>query len=331
MTRPLVSIIIPAYNISKYITACLDSLYSQSYQNFEIIIAYDEKSTDNTLEVLHAYPHKEIIIDIGLDAGSGDARNRGFNLAKGEFIIFVDGDDVATDDYLATMLAVFEQHPELDVVLCNYLRVNEDEVQKGFATANISKNEVSLIPRKELLYKKLWHEVSSAPWSYLIRRKYLLQNKIDFPPHSYGDDSYFTYKLSANSEYIGYCSKILYLFIQHYSSITHVLPDYWWRNYEPFARDTVAYFSERDVLFANDFEKNIYRILVYMSARRLSYQDFVAEMQYFDVVRLANMEQHDKFFVRCSAWCFNISKRLYWYMVRLMNSSIKMFSPLTQR
>ena len=333
MEHSLISIIIPAYNVGKYIAACLDSLYAQTHQNFEIIVAYDEKSTDNTLEVLQSYAAEKdnLIIDIGIDKGSGDARNRGFILAKGDFILFVDGDDEVTTDYLSTMLSVFEQHPELNVVLCNYLRLNEDEVQEGFEKANASVNEVTLIPRDEMLYRKLWHEVSSAPWSYLIRREYLVKNNIVFPPYSHADDSLFTYKLTVNSEHVGYCSKILYLFIQHDTSITHVLPDYWWRKYEPFARDMVAYFSEKEASFAVDFERNIYRILAYMSARRLSYKDFLAEMNHFDVKKLANMEHNDRFFVQCSAWCFNVSKRLYWCMVRLMNSMINKFSPLTQR
>ena len=74
--NPSVSLIIPAYNVGKYIAACLDSLYAQTHQNFEIIVAYDEKSTDNTLEVLQSYATEKdnLIIDIGIDKGSGDAR-----------------------------------------------------------------------------------------------------------------------------------------------------------------------------------------------------------------------------------------------------------------
>jgi glycosyltransferase involved in cell wall biosynthesis len=100
--NPSVSLIIPAYNVGKYIAACLDSLYAQTHQNFEIIVAYDEKSTDNTLEVLQSYAAEKdnLIIDIGIDKGSGDARNRGFRLAKGDFILFVDGDDEVTTDIM---------------------------------------------------------------------------------------------------------------------------------------------------------------------------------------------------------------------------------------
>lgn len=110
----LVSIIIPAYNAAHYIETCLRSIYSQTYSYFEVIVAYDEKSTDDTLCVLTSlseqYPHH---IDIGRDTGSGAARNRGFQFAKGEFIIFVDADDELLPEYLSSMITLFTKYPLL--------------------------------------------------------------------------------------------------------------------------------------------------------------------------------------------------------------------------
>ena len=334
MNQPLVSIVIPAYNAEQYIEACLNSLYAQMYQNIEIIVAYDEKSTDNTLHILQSYAvHKDnLIIDIGIDKGSGDARNRGFKFATGEYVIFVDADDEVMPDYLTTLLQIFKQHPELNVAFfCLSSQVHNGDVESARKLAEKSPHISGLATCNDLLYKKLWHKFASAPWAYLVKRDFLVENNIVFPPYSHADDSFYSYQLIDKAGVVGYTKRRLYLFYQNETSITHTLPDYWWRKYEPFARDMVAYFSQRNPSFATDFERNIYRILAYMSARRLSYKDFIAEMEHFGVKKLSNMKHNDKFFVMCSAWCFNISKRLYWCMVRVMNSMINKFSPLTQR
>ena len=186
--KGLISIIIPAYNVGKYIEKCLDSIYLQTYQNFEIIVAYDEKSSDNTLQILENYVKiPSLKIYVGRDTGSGDARNRGFRYAKGEFVIFVDGDDEVTPDYLSTMIDILLTHSECNVVICNSIPVNEDKINKGRELAKKSKNNVIIYPRKDLLYKKMWGNITSSPWAYLVRRQYILDN-----PAKWQEDKYFT-------------------------------------------------------------------------------------------------------------------------------------------
>lgn len=327
-----ISIIIPAYNVGKYLNACLNSLCAQIYQNFEIIVAYDEKSSDDTLEVLKLFSETHsIVIDVGIDKGSGDARNRGFQLATGDFVIFVDGDDVVTPDYLSSMIEVFHQYPELNVVLCNDISVKEDEVELGKTIAANSPTTITRYTREEMLYKKLWHEVSSAPWSYLVRRNFLLDYQITFPPYSHADDSYYTYLLVDKQNYIGYCSKLVYIFIHHEASITHTLPDYWWRKYEPFVNDMVKYFSKHDPNFASDFKKNMCRVAAYMSARRLSYNDFISEMNRYKIERLYYLSKNDRFSVGLSVLIFNFSRRLYHLLVKNSDIIMAKIWPLSQR
>ena len=86
------SIIIPVYNVEKYLPKCLDSILNQSFKDFEIICINDG-SSDNSLKILEEYKDKRIIIINKENAGSGVARNAGLEIAKGEYIFFVDGDD----------------------------------------------------------------------------------------------------------------------------------------------------------------------------------------------------------------------------------------------
>lgn len=94
MEKPLVSIIVPAYNVEKYIICCLDSILQQTYNNIEIIIVNDG-STDHTLEVAQQYQKRDTRITLINQQNSGvsESRNTALKCAKGDYILFVDADD----------------------------------------------------------------------------------------------------------------------------------------------------------------------------------------------------------------------------------------------
>lgn len=94
MNSPLVSIIIPAYNVEKYITCCLDSILRQTYNNIEIFIVNDG-STDHTLEVVQKYQKRDSRISLidQQNSGVSECRNKALKCAKGDYILFVDADD----------------------------------------------------------------------------------------------------------------------------------------------------------------------------------------------------------------------------------------------
>lgn len=94
MNNPLVSIIVPAYNVEKYITCCIDSILRQTYNNMEVIIVNDG-STDHTLEVLQQYQKKDSRITLinQQNCGVSGSRNTALKCAKGDYVLFVDADD----------------------------------------------------------------------------------------------------------------------------------------------------------------------------------------------------------------------------------------------
>ena len=133
--QPKVSMIIPAYNATKHLRIMLDSIYAQTYPNIEVIVAYDVKSTDTTLQILREYQtEKSLIIDEGKDNSSGQARNRGIKLATGDFVIFVDADDIMIPSYISDMMRIFVQHPELEVVGSGRLISSEGERESKITT-----------------------------------------------------------------------------------------------------------------------------------------------------------------------------------------------------
>lgn len=116
---PEISVIIPCYNISDYIEECLDSFMKQTYTDFEIICV-DDGSTDNTAEIIEAYVKKDSRISLIRQSNqyAGVARNNGMKYAKGEYLLFFDGDDFCGQDMLNQMITSARRHRS-DIVVCD--------------------------------------------------------------------------------------------------------------------------------------------------------------------------------------------------------------------
>lgn len=114
MRRGLVSVIIPTFNAAKILERSLRSVFSQSHRHHEIIVI-DDGSTDNTSDILEKYSNKIIYSSQG-NQGPSAARNRGLNLAEGEFVAFLDADDYWLPNFLSRCLTFLQQHPEAEAV-----------------------------------------------------------------------------------------------------------------------------------------------------------------------------------------------------------------------
>lgn len=108
---PTISVVIPAYNAERTILETIKSVQQQTFSDFEIIIINDG-STDSTLELIQSIKDERLKVFSYENGGLPMARNRGISLAKGEFIAFIDADDLWTPDKLELQLAALKQHPE---------------------------------------------------------------------------------------------------------------------------------------------------------------------------------------------------------------------------
>ena len=110
-----VSVIVPFYNNAKYIRRCLESLLSQTYSNIEIILV-NNASKDNFLdEISDLITNERVVLLEEPQRGVSIARNKGINQSKGEYIVFVDGDDYVESDYIETLLGLMDDNVELGV------------------------------------------------------------------------------------------------------------------------------------------------------------------------------------------------------------------------
>lgn len=114
MDRPLVSIIMPAFNAAPYLEEAIASVLAQSYPNWELI-AVNDGSTDDTARILESYADPRIRVIHQENKGVGAARNAALDVSKGELITFLDADDVLPEKALASRVEYFRNHAEVDV------------------------------------------------------------------------------------------------------------------------------------------------------------------------------------------------------------------------
>ncbi|MFC1852545.1 glycosyltransferase family A protein [candidate division CSSED10-310 bacterium] len=127
MCQPLVSIIVPVYNGQTYLPETLDSIFTQDYQPFEVIIV-DDGSTDSSAEIARTYKHLRYIYQS--NQGVPVARNTGIAASHGEFIAFSDQDDLWLPNKLRVQMEYLLQHPDVQYVLCKNRLFLEPEIER---------------------------------------------------------------------------------------------------------------------------------------------------------------------------------------------------------
>lgn len=115
----MISVVIPLYNKEKQIAYTLQSVFEQTFQDFEIVVV-DDGSTDNSVEEVEKFDDSRIRLIHQTNAGVSAARNRGIEEARGELIAFLDADDEWMPEYLATQYGLYQKYPECSVYACNY-------------------------------------------------------------------------------------------------------------------------------------------------------------------------------------------------------------------
>ena len=208
------SVIIPVYNVEKYINRCVKSILSQRYIGMEIILI-DNGSTDRSGSICDIYANEYANISVYHieNHGVGSARNFGLSKAKGEFIYFVD-----SDDYLVgNLFAEFEDKltPDLDLLVFSYYNSFEQEMTEKNRTKNIlpyngsyDKYDFSKI-FKDLFLSDMLYTV----WNKIYRREFLLENNFSFEQYELGEDVRFNLDVYRNVNKIYLSQDSYYVYV----------------------------------------------------------------------------------------------------------------------
>ena len=216
MEKDLISVIVPVYNIEKYLPRCIDSILDQTYKNWEAIFVNDG-STDNSLKILEEYKKRDERIKIinKKNAGSGAARNDGIETSKGKYIAFLDSDDWYEKNFLENLYNNLIENNS-DVAMCNP-KMTYDDTSKNKKINTYFFNEIELNKTPEKILGILEMPVV---WNKLYKKEIIVKNKIKFPNYSFCEDVEFLYKTFL---YVNNLSKIeddLYNYYQRRDSET---------------------------------------------------------------------------------------------------------------
>jgi glycosyltransferase involved in cell wall biosynthesis len=193
-----VSVIVPVYNTEVYLGECLDSLVAQTLPDIEIICV-DNGSSDGSLSVLKEYAsvHNNIIVLVHPEGRQGDARNAGLEVAKGEYIGFVDSDDFIHENMFLTLhkLAV-EGHAEISICNNDYFFQKSGETRKNLRDEMLECDESYCIFDRPIILRNL------TPWNKLLSANLIRRLALRFPLGVFYEDQYFIGRALINAKSI---------------------------------------------------------------------------------------------------------------------------------
>ena len=315
MEKHLVSIVIPAFNIEKFIGDCLDSIINQSYRNIEVIII-DDCSTDSTNEVIQQKIEKMSnlrCIYNKNNLGVGEVRNVGLNESHGEFILFLDGDDWVDTDFIKKMIEpmlIKKSDISISNTINEYGNFVSSTPRYFYSSDAFLTNDYAL----KLLSRSIKNTFYITPMvgCKLFRKDLLTSNNLKFINDSSYEDDIFSFLSFIYSQNIDIVSSAYQYYRQHPDSITHKFSK---KRIDELVSAFVylkKYLKDKDFLekykkeYNSFFERCIYTTYYSISKLKISTADKKNYIQYFinkmsdnftiqDIIDYIDIERIEKF------------------------------------
>ncbi len=193
----LISVIVPIYNVEKYLRRCLDSICNQVYSNLEIVLV-DDGSTDSSGKIADEYARRDIRFHVihKQNGGLSDARNVGLSYCHGKYIVFVDSDDYVTEDYVVVLYDLLKHnHADISAVSLTH---KEEELSK----INDS-TTTKIYNTKEALQDLLYQRISTSANAKMYRAE--LFSDIRYPKGRLYEDVIATYQIFEKATKVVWC------------------------------------------------------------------------------------------------------------------------------
>ncbi len=210
---PTISIILPVFNMEKCLDQTMRSLVDQSYSNFELICINDG-SMDASLQILEEYAIKDERIRVYSqdNAGQGASRNKGLDLASGEYVMLLDADDIYDSDFITKMLNKADK-TDADIVVCRSFELEDDTGRKRNASFTA---KVEQIPEKECfsvvdMQDCIFTAFIGWPWDKLYKRSFIEGLSLRFPDIQNSEDLYFVFMSLVKARRIAFVDEELIL------------------------------------------------------------------------------------------------------------------------
>ena len=214
-----VSIIIPVYNVCRYIARCLQSVSEQQYFNIECLII-DDCGNDNSIEIANNFinsyhgPISFTVLHHKHNKGLSAARNTGLRNATGQYVFFLDSDDSITKDCIYHLVSLALKYKDVDFVQGNTVTGSKELMDYGFKC-----KVPEYTNEKKCLHRLILADLSMTVWNRLIRRSFLIDNNLFFPEGIVCEDMYWTYFFAKHTTAASFTDKGTYLYYCNNNSI----------------------------------------------------------------------------------------------------------------
>lgn len=214
------SIVVPIYKVEKYLGECIDSILSQTFTDFELILV-DDGSPDSSGEICEAYKAKDTRVCVlhKQNGGLSEARNFGTRVASGKYLVYIDSDDyLSTNDFLEKLYEAAQEEP--DIILYKYKKYFEGSkefTEVGFHLPNISPSENKAEVIERLVATDAFY---CAAWMKAIRRSLIAENDIEFKTGILSEDQEWYYHVLLAADRITAIDEAFIVYRQRAGSIT---------------------------------------------------------------------------------------------------------------
>jgi glycosyltransferase involved in cell wall biosynthesis len=215
-TPPLISIIVPVYNVEKFLSKCIDSIINQSYRNLEIILINDG-STDNSASICREYKKKDARIKLieKVNGGLSEARNFGIDISNGTYLSFVDSDDYIHPQMIESMMSRMIEKGA-DIIVCGHTIV---DINGAIQSKVRDDNKIHLYNSARALNLILEDKkINSFAWDKIYKK--ILFKNLRYPIGRTFEDTAFTYKLFQRAKVVIQLNNSYYYYVNRANSLT---------------------------------------------------------------------------------------------------------------
>lgn len=322
MNKPLVSVIIPIYKVERFLPKCLDSVINQTYPNLDIILV-DDGSTDDCGKICdeYAFRDKRITVIHKKNEGVVQARITGFEVCKGEYILFVDADDYISKDAIEILVKNALQY-NADLVVASHYIENSDNVEIDKRTIHeglYNKEEITDLLKNRFLFDGAIGR-SGFPlylWGKLFKKDCLLRKLENGKGISFAEDIITVFATIKEIKSMVVVKEAVYYYVSHDDQITKKKPEDLWPEYLK-AWKKLKELDKSDLL-KNQLPKHIISgissTLISISLRKSYsyYKDFINNNIYDDFINNLVWDNKDLFFHSTTSKIYYslLSKKLY--------------------
>ena len=313
-----VSVIVPVYNLAEYISATLDSIINQDFNCFEVIVI-DDGSTDDSLEIINEKLSKSLIeykVIHQENSGVSSARNRGIKEARGDYLVFVDGDDYVTGNHLSELY-----NGESDFSMVQLIKKDGDKLSDPH---HFSKKSISC---EDLIKMELRMEITLSFCQLMYKRSIIDENNILFDTDAiYGEDIEFALKALVHGRDVALSNEATYYYIQRQDSairtsdfrrfeIVRIYEDMA-DLYRGMGRDDLA-----NLIITSRIPKAIFGNMNYFFYNGYDFDEVMAKMRELDLFeKLSKFEGERKF--KYKIRLFLLNPKIYYNSWKKLKNSI---------